>query len=79
MDRRRTKALAKSLIVDIDGVLAGVHRPVEDRHSAAASALILTARLIGGACVNLARIADALEDIADNTEKTDDAENRDSD
>lgn len=80
MDRRRTKALAKSLIVDIDEAICGVHRPVEDRHSAAASALILAARLIGGACVNLARIADALEDIADNTEKRDgDAENSHSD
>lgn len=69
MDRKRAKALAKSLIVDIDGVLAGEHRPIEDRHSAAASAAILTARLLGGVCVNIARIAAALEDIADSTEE----------
>lgn len=73
MKRRRASDLAKSLIVDIDEAICGVSRPVEDRHSAAASAAILAARLAGGLCVNIARIADALDDIADHltTEKSD--------
>lgn len=68
MKADRARALAKSILVDIDGALANDQRPIEDRHSAAASALILAARLLGGACVNLARIADAMEDIADSME-----------
>jgi len=74
MKSRRANDLAKSLIIDIDGALAGVSRPLEDRHSAAASALILGARLLGGACVNLARIAGALEEIADNTRPPEETE-----
>lgn len=65
MHSRRAKELAKSLIPDIDGAIAGVSRPIEDRHSAAASALITVARLAGGLCINVARIADALDDLAD--------------
>lgn len=65
MKARRAKDVAAGLIVDLDNTLAGETRPEEDRHSAAASALILAARLFGGLCVNIARIADALEDIAD--------------
>lgn len=70
---RRASDLAKSLIVDIDEAVCRVSRPVEDRHSAAASAVILAARLAGGLCVNVARIADALDDLADHftTEKSD--------
>lgn len=68
MKTKEARGLTKSLIVDIDGALAGETRPVEDRHSAAASALILSARLLGGMAVNVARIAYALERIADNTE-----------
>jgi hypothetical protein len=69
VDKRRARELAKSLIPDIDGVLAGEHRPIEDRHSAGASAIITATRLFGGLCVNMARIAAALEDIADEMER----------
>lgn len=65
MKPRRANDLAKSIIVDLDGALSGQARPIEDRHSAAASAAITAARLLGGLCVNMARIAGALEDIAD--------------
>ena len=65
MKTKESRRLAESLIVDIDGVIAHQARPLEDRHSAAASAAILTARLLGGVCVNLSRIATALERIAD--------------
>lgn len=65
MKARRASDLAKSLIVDLDGVLAGETRPLEDRHSAAASAAITAVRLAGGFCVNVARIAAALETVAD--------------
>lgn len=65
MDRKRAKQLGKSLIVDLDGVMAAVTRPPEERHSAAASAAITVARLFGGLCINFARIADALDDLAD--------------
>lgn len=68
MKTKEARGLAKSIIVDIDGALAGDARPPEDRHSAAASALILGARLLGGVAVNMARIAYALERIADNTD-----------
>lgn len=65
MNRKRARDLGKSLIVDLDGALASVNRPIEERHSAAASALITAARLLGGMAVNHARIADALDYIAD--------------
>lgn len=68
MKAKRASDLVKSLIVDIDGVVAHHDRPIEDRHSAAASALILATRLLGGACINLARMAAAAERIADNLE-----------
>ncbi len=71
MKTKEARALTSSIIVDIDGALAGETRPPEDRHSAAASALILGARLLGGIAVNVARIAYALERIADNTEPED--------
>lgn len=58
--------LAKGLVVDLDGAVAGLE--TEDRHTSAASAMIVGARLFAGLCVNFARIADALEDIADQME-----------
>lgn len=64
MSPKRASDLTKGIIIDVDNALAGVARPVEDRHSAGVSALILGVRLIGGACVNLARIASAAERIA---------------
>lgn len=64
MKAARASELVKSLIVDIDGVIAHQDRPVEERHSAAASAAILLTRLLGGACINLARMAAAAERIA---------------
>jgi hypothetical protein len=71
MKSKDVRALVREIIVDLDNTLAGDKRPEEDRHSAAASALILTARLLGGVAVNQARIAFALERIADNTEPED--------
>lgn len=65
MRRKRANDLGKSLIVDLDAVFAAVTRPEEERHTAAASAAITAARLLGGLCVNIARIADSLDDIAD--------------
>lgn len=65
MRTKTARSLAKGLIVDIDGALAGDPRQPEDRHSAAVSAAIIGSRLIAGMAVNLARIADTLEDIAD--------------
>lgn len=67
MKTREARALAQSIIVDIDGAICNTPRDPEDRHSAAASAAILAARLMGGMAINLARIANALEIIADNT------------
>lgn len=68
MKAARASDLVKSLIVDIDGVIAHQDRPIEERHSAAASAAILATRLLGGACINLARIAAAAERIANTLE-----------
>lgn len=65
MKTKDARELVKGLIVDLDGAIAGDPRDLEARHSAAASAAILGARLLGGMAVNLARIAAALEDIAD--------------
>lgn len=74
MKTKEARALAKSIIVDLDGAIAGDPRQLEDRHSAAASGAILAARLFGGLCVNAARIAQALEDIADSMEDQNDTE-----
>lgn len=71
MKTKEARALAKSIIVDLDGAIAGDPRDEMARHSAAASAAILGARLLGGIAVNMARIAYALERIADNTEPED--------
>lgn len=65
MKTKEARGLAKSIIVDLDGVIAGDPKDEMARHSAAASAAILAARLLGGVAVNIARIAAALEDIAD--------------
>ena len=78
MKTKEARGLAKSIISDIDGALAGDPRHPEDRHSAAVSGAILAARLLGGLCVNVARIAQALEDIADTMEDQDDTEDESS-
>jgi len=62
---KQARGLAESLLVDLDGVIAGDPKDEMARHSAAASAAILATRLLGGIAVNIARIAAALEDIAD--------------
>jgi hypothetical protein len=54
--------------VDVDAIICGEQRPIEDRHSAAASAAILTVRLFAGVCINIARIANSLEKIRKGTE-----------
>ena len=64
MSPKRVSKLTNSLIVDIDNAIAGKTLPEEERHSAAVSAGITAVRLIGGLCQNIARIADALDDIA---------------
>lgn len=68
MKAKEARSLAKAIIVDMDNAIAGDPKIPEDRHSAAVSGLILASRLLAGACVNLARIAQALEDIADTME-----------
>lgn len=77
MNRKRARELGKGLIIDLDGVLAAHTRPIEERHTAFASALITAARIAAGAAVNLARIADALDDMADHvtTGKEEDDDN----
>lgn len=65
MKTKLARDLANGLIVDIDGAIAGLPTEPEARHSAAMSAIIVAARLAGGLCVNMARIAKAAEDIAD--------------
>jgi hypothetical protein len=72
MKTKEARGLAASLLVDVDGVIAGDPREPEARHSAAASAAILATRLFGGIAVNLARIAYALEGIEANTRPEDD-------
>lgn len=72
MKTKEARALTAGIVVDIDNALAGLPRPEEERHSAAVSAAILGVRLIGGIAVNMARIAHALERIADNTESEND-------
>lgn len=71
MKTKEARGLAKSIIVDLDNAIAGDPKDEFARHSAAASAAILGARLLGGIAVNMARIAYALERIADNTEPED--------
>lgn len=61
MEVKTAHEVAKSLLIDVDGVLAGETRPIEDRHSAASSAAMLTVRLFTGVCINMARIADSLD------------------
>lgn len=65
MKTKLARDLAKGLIVDIDGAMSGQERDIAERHTALASAVIVGARLLAGACVNLARLAQAAEDIAD--------------
>ena len=62
--------VSKSLLIDVDNVICGVTRPVEERHSAAASAAMLGVRLLCGVCINMARIADALDGRESGQEKS---------
>lgn len=64
MSPNRTADLVRGILTDVDGAIAGITRPIEDRHSAAVSAGMLTIRLLGGACINLARLVNAAERIA---------------
>jgi hypothetical protein len=75
MKTKEARGLAKELLVDVDGAIAGNPREPEARHSAAASAAVLAVRLLGGIAINLARIAYALEGLEYNTRK--DEENDD--
>jgi hypothetical protein len=61
MKVKTAHGVAKSLLIDVDNVICGVTRPPEERHSAMASAAVLTVRLFCGVCINMARIADALD------------------
>lgn len=61
MKVKTARDVGKSLLVDIDAIICGEQRPIEERHSAQASALILGVRLLCGVCINIARIADALD------------------
>lgn len=61
MKMKTARDVAKSLLIDVDAIICGEQRPVEERHSAAASAAVLAVRLFGGICINIARIADALD------------------
>ena len=53
--------VAKSLLVDVDAIIAGENYPEEARHTATASAVVLVTRLLCGLCINMARIADSLD------------------
>ena len=68
MKTKDARALAEGITRDLDNAMAGKTRPEEERHTAAMSAVIVGARLLGGVAINVARIAHALERIADNTE-----------
>lgn len=61
MKVKTARDVAKSLLVDVDAIICGEKRPIEERHTAEASAAILAVRLLGGLCINIARIADALD------------------
>lgn len=74
MKTKEARGLVKSIIVDLDGAIAGDPKDEMARHSAAASAAILAARLLGGIAVNIARIAGALEEIADTIDPEDHGE-----
>lgn len=74
MKTKEARGLVKSIIVDLDGAIAGNPKDEMDRHSAAASAATLAARLLSGIAVNIARIAAALEDIADTLDPEDEGE-----
>lgn len=65
MRAHKVADLAKGLLVDVDGAIAGDPRDEAARHSAAASAAILATRLFGSLCINVARAADNLGRIAD--------------
>lgn len=65
MRTKEAKGLAASILIDVDAIITGTPRDEMERHTAAASAAVLATRLLGGMAVNFARIATALEDIAD--------------
>lgn len=62
MSPKRATGLVKEIIVDLDKALASNGKEaLDERHSALASAMMLSLRLFGGTAVNIARIATALE------------------
>lgn len=64
MSPARASDLVKGIIVDLDAALASNGKEMlDERHSALASAGMLTMRLVGGMAINLARIATAMERI----------------
>lgn len=64
MSPARASDLVKGIIVDLDAALASNGREaLDERHSALASAMMLGMRLFGGAAINIARIASAMEKI----------------
>jgi hypothetical protein len=64
MKPARAADLVKGIIVDLDAALASNGREaLDERHSALASAMMLTVRLLGGTAINISRIAVALERI----------------
>lgn len=65
MRTKEAKGVAASILIDVDAIITGTPRDEMERHTAAASAAVLATRLLGGMAVNIARIATALEDIAD--------------
>ena len=67
MKTKEARGLAASILIDVDAIITGTPRDEMERHTAAASAAVLATRLIGGLAINVARIAAALEEIADNT------------
>jgi hypothetical protein len=64
MSPKRATDLVKGIVVDLDAALASNGKDnLDERHSALASAMMLGVRLFGGATINLARIAGAMERI----------------
>lgn len=77
MKARKVADLAKGLLVDVDGAIAGDPRDPAARHSAAASAAILATRMFSSIAINIARIADSLERIEANMEDQNDDDETD--
>lgn len=70
---KRATDLVKNIVVDLDAALASNGKDnLDERHSALASAMMLGVRLLGGATINLARIATVMERIDKRLETTHD-------